>query len=331
MRVVVTGGAGYIGVPVVAELRSAGVEVVVLDSLLHGQHEIAAGLGALGARLLEADVREAPARAEALSGADAVVHLAAIVGDPACRLAPDLSHAINIVATRALIADARESGIGRFVFASTCSNYGRMADPTVPIDENGALAPVSLYAEQKVAIEHDLLALDGPLSATCLRFATVYGAAPRMRFDLTINEFTRDLWSGRALEVFGEQFWRPYVHVRDAARAVRLVLEAPGDRVGSRVFNVGNSDENYRKLDLVEMITGRLGEGDVTYVRRDEDPRDYKVSFERIRSELGFEPKMRVPDGVDEVIEGLERTAFGDPFDPRHSNLTSGSSRRNAA
>jgi nucleoside-diphosphate-sugar epimerase len=208
------------------------------------------------------------------------------------------------------------------VFASTCSNYGRMADPTVPIDEEGELAPVSLYAEQKVGIERELLG-GGGTPATCLRLATVYGVAPRMRFDLTVNEFTRDLWAGRTLEVFGEQFWRPYVHARDAARAIVTALEGGPDRLGGQVFNVGHSDENYRKLDLVEIITGQLGRGDVRYVHRDEDPRDYKVSFEKVRRELGFEPRHRVPDGVREIVEALEREDFGDPFAPAYSNLES--------
>ena len=209
-----------------------------------------------GARLVEGDVRDAAAREEALSGADAVVHLAAIVGDPACKRDPELSNEVNVEGTRAVVADARRLGADRFVFASTCSNYGRMADPMVPIDEDGVLAPLSLYAEQKVAIEKELLSLGDPAFApTCLRFATVYGAAPRMRFDLTVNEFTRDLWADRELEVFGEQFWRPYVHVADAGRAVRTALEAPREKVAGNVFNVGHSDENYRKLDLVEMIT----------------------------------------------------------------------------
>jgi nucleoside-diphosphate-sugar epimerase len=209
------------------------------------------------------------------------------------------------------------------VFTSTCSNYGRMADPTVSIDEDGELRPISLYAEQKVGIEKALLngAHGGDLRPTCLRFATVYGVGRRMRFDLTVNEFTRDLWSGRRLDVFGERFWRPYLHVRDAARAVALVLASPEAKVAGRVFNVGHSDENYRKLDLVELITGRLGRGEVEYVSRDEDPRDYKVSFERIRAQLGFEPRYRVPDGIDEIVGALDERRFGDPFDPRYSNI----------
>ena len=142
-----------------------------------------------------------------------------------------------------------------------------------------------------------------------------------MRFDLTVNEFTRDLWANKHLEVFGELFWRPYIHVRDAARAVATVLAAPDDKVAGRVFNAGHSDENYRKLDLVEIITGELGRGDVGYVSRDEDPRDYKVSFERIKNELGFVPEMRVPTGVAELVGALDQKRFGDPFDGRFSNI----------
>jgi len=317
MRVTVTGGAGYIGACATRELLAAGHEVTVLDSLLHGQEDVAAGLEAAGARVVRGDVRGAAARRGALDGAEGVVHLAAIVGDPACAADPERSHAVNVEATRALVDDA--SGADRFVFASTCSNYGRMADPLVPVDETAPLAPVSLYAEQKVTVERELLAREGVF--TCLRFATIYGVAERMRFDLTVNEFTRDLWDGRTLEVYGEQFWRPYVHVGDAARAIAMVLAAPAERVEGRVFNVGHSDENYRKLDLVGVIRERLPAADVRFVHRDEDPRDYRVSFERIRSELGFDPVMRVPDGVAELLVGLEEERFGDPFDRRFSNV----------
>ena len=321
MTALVTGGAGYVGALVVQELLESGRAVRVLDVILHGQDAVAADLEARGAELIKGDIRDADGRRRALEGVSELVHLAAIVGDPACARDPELSNEVNVEGSRALVADAREAGVERMIFASTCSNYGRMDDPTVPIDENGNLAPVSLYAEQKVGIETALLNGDhGPLRPTCLRFATVYGVGPRMRFDLTVNEFTRDLWADRHLEVFGETFWRPYIHVHDAARAVRTVFEAPEEKVAGRVFNAGHSDENYRKLDLVELITGRLGRGDVSYVRKDEDPRDYKVSFERIRSELGFVPEMRVPDGIDEVVGALEEERFGDPFDGRFRN-----------
>ena len=320
----VTGGAGYIGIGTCAQLQESGRRVRVLDSLLHGQRGLADELAASGVEVQVGDVREPAARAAALTGVDEVVHLAAIVGDPACARDPEQSHAVNVEGSRALVADAAAAGVARFVFASTCSNYGRMADPTVPITEDGELSPVSLYAEQKVGIEQMLLggaAQDrGGMIATCLRFATIYGVAPRMRFDLTVNEFTRDLWAGRHLEVFGEQFWRPYVHVRDAGRAVRAVLEQPAEIVRGQVFNVGRTDENYRKLDLVEAVTKAVPAASVSYVSRNEDPRDYKVSFEKIAQVLGFTITSTVPDGIAEVIDGLETQRFGDPFAAAHRN-----------
>ncbi len=319
MKVTITGGAGYIGSTLAEQLLAAGHEVRVLDRLLFGQQAVADALGAMGAEVLIGDVRDAADRASALAGADALVHLAAIVGDPACAREPARAAETNVDATLALIEDAQQTGLERIVFASTCSNYGRSADPTIALDETAPLAPVSLYATQKVEIEKVLLS--GIAPATCLRFATVYGAGRRMRFDLTVNEFTRDLWAGRLLEVFGERFWRPYVHVADAARGVALVLSQPAEAVAGQVFNVGHSDENYTKKHLVERITARLGRGDVSYVHRDEDPRDYRVSFARIRDELGYEPLLRVPDGIDEIIDGLEAERFGDPFSPACSNI----------
>jgi nucleoside-diphosphate-sugar epimerase len=320
LRVAISGGAGYLGALTAAELRAAGHEVRVLDALIHGQRAVAEELAAKGVETIEGDVRDAEMRAALLDGADALVHLAAIVGDPACARDPELAAEVNIEASRALFAAATEHGVERVVFASTCSNYGRMSDPTTPIEEDGVLAPVSLYAEHKVEIEKMLLA--GDLGATCLRFATLYGAAPRMRFDLTVNEFTRELWADRELEIFGELFWRPYVHVADAARAIRVVLEAPHEQVAGEVFNVGSTEENYRKLDLAEIISERVPRGEISYVHRDEDPRDYKVGFGKIRDTLGFEPRMRVPDGVDEIAAGLDDERFGDPFAPGHANVS---------
>jgi nucleoside-diphosphate-sugar epimerase len=319
--VLITGGAGYVGAEAAGFLLEQGREVRVLDSLLHGQQPIAEMLEERGAEVTIGDVRDGDARRAVLDGAEAVVHLAAIVGDPACARDPELARETNVEATRGLVADANAAGVRQLIFASTCSNYGRMADPEVPVDEEAPLAPVSLYAEQKVEIEQMLLSDgSGPTVPTCLRFATVYGAAPRMRFDLTVNEFTRELWADRDLEVFGEQFWRPYIHVRDAARGVLRVLEAGPEEVGNDVFNVGHSDENYRKLDLVEIIGEAVPRGRVSFVHRDEDPRDYKVSFAKVKQRLGFEPEMRVPAGVREIAKGLDEEAFGDPFDATHRN-----------
>ncbi len=144
-------------------------------------------------------------------------------------------------------------------------------------------------------------AADG-LCATPLRLATVFGTSPRMRFDLTVSEFTMELCTKKKLVVFGEQFWRPYVHVRDAARAFALVLRAPAEKVRGQVFNVGSSEQNYTKQQLVEIILKHVPDGKIEYVHKQEDPRDYRVSFAKIQRVLGFQTTRTVEDGVLEVV-----------------------------
>jgi nucleoside-diphosphate-sugar epimerase len=319
--VLVTGGSGYVGAALCAELIESGRTVRALDALVHGQEDVANGLGRAGVDVLRGDIRDPEMLERAVHGAHAVVHLAAIVGDPACARDPALAHDVNVEGSRAVIEAAVREGVRVLVFASTCSNYGRMSDPGTPVTESAALAPVSLYAEQKVAVERQLLdGLGVATAAVCLRFATVYGVAPRMRFDLTVNEFTRDLWGDRHLEVFGEQFWRPYIHVRDAGRAVRLILDAHVDEVRDDVFNVGSTKQNFRKIDLVDLVRSQVQRGTVEFVERSEDPRDYKVSFEKIRDRLGYMPTMTVADGIAEIASALDAGMFPDPFDPRYSN-----------
>ena len=177
MKVTITGGAGYIGSTLAEQLLAAGHDVRVLDRLLFGQQAVVDALEAMGAEVLVGDVRESADRAAAVADADALVHLAAIVGDPACARDPDGSAETNVDASLAMVDDAQAAGVARIIFASTCSNYGRSADPTVALDETAQLAPVSLYATQKVQIEKALLS--GTEPATCLRFATVYGAGRR--------------------------------------------------------------------------------------------------------------------------------------------------------
>jgi nucleoside-diphosphate-sugar epimerase len=270
---------------------------------------------------VRSDVRDGDARRRALEGIERVLHLAAIVGDPACARDPDHAREVNHAATSALIDDAEAAGVERLVFASTCSNYGKMTDSNVFATEEFDLRPVSLYAETKVAAELDVLARsDNGLPTCCLRLATVYGASPRMRFDLTVNEFTREVTLDRDLVVFGEQFWRPYVHVRDAARAACIALESPVEAVRGQVFNVGDTSENYRKLDIVELLRERVPAANVSFVHRDEDPRDYRVSFEKVRDELGFVPERKVADGIDEVMSLVRSGLLGDPYAPVFSN-----------
>jgi nucleoside-diphosphate-sugar epimerase len=321
MNVLVTGGAGYIGSTLVPRLLAGGHSVRVLDSLLHGGESLLAVWGHSSFQFQTGDIRSRKDRQAALDGVQAVVHLAAIVGDPACARQSEVASAVNLEASLALFEEAGRAGVSRCVFASTCSNYGRMADPESYVDEESVLAPVSHYAETKVAVERWLLEGDyNGMCATPLRFATVYGVSPRMRFDLTVNEFTMELITAGHLVIFGEQFWRPYIHVADAARAIELVLQAPAARVQRRVFNVGNTAENYRKGDLVELIRGHADLATVEYVERLEDPRDYRVCFTRMRTELGFETTHTVQDGIDEVARLVRSRAIPDPHAARYRN-----------
>jgi len=316
----ITGGAGYVGVPVVTTLLEAGHRVRVLDTLRWGGESLLGVWAHPQFEMMKGDVTVAADRARALEGVTSVVHLAAIVGDPACKQKPELAERINLDATRALYDEAGRHGVRDFVFVSTCSNYG-IADPAELATEGSPLNPASHYANTKVAAEQYLLGQSGNgLAATVLRLATVYGVAPRMRFDLTVNEFAREAALGRRLEIFAETLWRPYVHVSDVAAAIRLVLETPVEARRGQVFNVGHTDENYQKKTLGSLLKDRVPSVDIATVASGSDPRSYRVSFEKIASTLGYKPAHTVPEGIGEVVELVRSGAIEDPDAARWRN-----------
>ena len=323
MKVLVTGGAGYIGSVVARELLKHGHEVRVIDSLVYG------GRSLLGLYVEEkfnfqyGDIRSVSFVRESLKGMDAVVHLAALVGDPACSRQQQLAREVNQEASIRLFELSHQQGIQRFIFASTCSNYGRMSDPSGYLTEESELKPVSFYAETKVAVEKEILkpASVNGMSTSVVRFATIFGLSPRMRFDLTVNEFTMELFTKRKVTIYGEQFWRPYVHVRDAAVAIRLILDAPTKQVTGQAFNVGDTSQNYQKGQLVELIRSLLGGTvQIERVAQSEDPRDYKVSFDKIHRELGFKMTRPVEMGIREIMEALSQGVVTDPENSLYRN-----------
>jgi nucleoside-diphosphate-sugar epimerase len=320
--VLVTGAAGYVGGTLTRRLLADGsTSVIGVDwcRMAHGDAGVRDLLDHPRFELVRADVRDAEVLGPLLARADALVHLAAIVGDPAGRRDPDLTRAVNVDASVRLIDAAGEAGVGHLVFVSTCSNYG-VSDTSTLVGEDAELNPVSLYAETKVAVERHLAeTANGGLGHTALRLATVYGAAPRMRFDLTVNQFTIEAFTEGALSIYGEQFWRPYVHVEDVGRAIATVLDHP-EQSRNRTFNVGDSGENYTKRMMYELLAERLPGLRAEWVSVDEDPRSYKVSFERIREALGFEVGRRVPDGMDEILRLARDGAYPDPSAERFRN-----------
>lgn len=321
-NVLITGGAGYIGSILSRLLLKEGYKVRVLDLLMFGGESLVELLNNPDFEFIKGDVRLKKDRKKALKGVDMVVNLAAIVGDPACAKDPERAKETNLEATKSLYTEANDSGVERFVFASTCSNYGKAKNPETFMTETSTLSPVSLYAETKVAAEKFLLsqAKTNTTKPTCLRFSTVYGLSPRVRFDLTVNEFTKELALGRELEIFGEQFWRPYCHVEDLARSVVYVLNAQTDKVAFDVFNVGDTNENYTKKMLADELQKQLPEAKINYVKKQEDPRDYRVSFEKIEKTLDFKITKRVPDGIAQVIKIINEKFLNNPDDQKYRN-----------
>jgi nucleoside-diphosphate-sugar epimerase len=191
------------------------------------------------------------------------------------------------------------------------------------VDESSPLRPVSLYAELKVNFERYLLSSDirEDFAPTSLRFATVYGLSPRPRFDLTVNEFTKDATLGRELSIYGEQFWRPYCHVEDLARSCLLVLESDPAKVRQEVFGIGDTGENYQKRTLAEELRRLVPGVRITYVESREDPRDYRVDFSKVRDRLGFRITKTVPDGMSEIHRALKQGVITSPDAANYRNI----------
>ena len=316
-KVVVTGGAGYLGSHVTRALLAAGDHVRVVDAELFGS-----GLESLAAdphlQVLRGDSRSVADLARVARGADAVIHLAAVVGDAACRLDPDYTWATNVEATKVVVDVCRRFEIPRLVFASTCSVYGASDD--VILNEGSVQRPVSLYARSKIDSEAICLGAGDLPAVTCLRMATLYGLSARMRFDLVVNIMTARAVRDGSITVFGGAQWRPLVHVADAAAAFLLALDSPVELVSGQVFNVGSDDQNFRMLELGKRVATSLGGAKIDV--RDpstEDLRNYRVSFAKIAHHLGYRTTRTVEDATIEIAEFL-RTNGVDYRDDRFHN-----------
>jgi nucleoside-diphosphate-sugar epimerase len=321
MRIVVTGGAGYIGSTIVPVLLEDGHQVTIIDRLYFGDAHIRPTAdrfpGAL--TIARADVRRVDPRV--FEGADALVDLAGISNDPSCELDPDLTRSVNLEGALRVARLAQAAGAKRIVFASSCSVYGHGAG--LCLSEDSEPNPVSLYASCKAQAEKgvlDLAASTG-IAATVLRLATVFGLSARMRFDLAVNVMTKNAYVARKIVVDGGgQQWRPFVHVRDVAEAVRRVLAAPLDRVKSQVVNVGSSDNNVRIKNLAYRVRDLVPGTEIVMAPTDPDLRDYNVSFDKLGEMLDFRPHRTIEEGIGEVLGAL-RSGAVDPDDRRWYTL----------
>ncbi|MGW2842926.1 NAD-dependent epimerase/dehydratase family protein [Streptomyces sp. NPDC001493] len=317
-RVLITGGCGYVGSALVSRLvRDGGYHVTVLDNGLIPGWRMEGG----PVDYIECDVRDIDDWSAVLKNVDCVVHLAAVVGDPAGSINTELTWEVNYLATVRLATECRKAGVARFVFASTCSNYG-VVDDVADIDS--PLQPQSVYAESKVRAEHHLLvSQDVGFTPVIVRFATLYGLAPRMRFDLAVNVMTAHAVRNSKVEVHGGKQWRPFLHVNDAAKALQLAMEAGATPSVPQVYNCGSDADCYQLGDIGRQIAAEVPGSEVVTLDSVTDVRDYRVSFERMEKHLGFRPDMKVVDGIREIRDSLIAGEFTDYTHERHSDYLS--------
>ncbi|MFC1744006.1 NAD-dependent epimerase/dehydratase family protein [Candidatus Riflebacteria bacterium] len=312
--VLIIGGAGYLGSTLVDLLLSKDYFVRVLDKLLYENiFSMASFLENPNFEFIKGDFCIKEELLPALKGVNHVVHLAALVGDPICKKYPELAQKINLNGAKELIKTISDFSPKRFIFTSTCSNYG-LRQENEPAGEDSELNPKSLYAETKVAFEEFLLGQKKvlPFSPTILRLSTAFGISRRMRFDLTVSEFARDLACGKELLVYDENTWRPYCHIRDISNAIYKILTSPREKISGEVFNVGSDRGNHTKKMLVEIICKKIPGSKVQYKKGGMDPRNYRVSFAKIEKQLGFSCQHMVPYAIEKIIQAVGLGLFKD-------------------
>ncbi|MBW1726255.1 MAG: NAD-dependent epimerase/dehydratase family protein [Deltaproteobacteria bacterium] len=305
--VLIIGGAGYTGSVLVRALLTEGYKVTVFDNLQFGDNSIRELKNNPNFKFIKGDIRDIQSLLEHIKDFDAVIHLAAIVGDAACNIDPENSETINLMSTRVIAEICKFRKIPRFIFASTCSVYGASDEL---LNEESEVNPLSIYAETKLKSEQAIQTLaDKNFSPCIFRIATVFGPSPRMRFDLVVNLLTAKACKEKKITIFSGEQWRPNIHVEDLARAYIQCLKTPRYKIHNQIFNVGGNDSNYKIIDIGRIIKKLIPDAELIIYDDEFDKRDYKVDFTKIKNILGFEPQKKIEDGVQKIQAMFEQNA----------------------
>jgi len=320
--ILLVGGAGYIGTVLTEYLLSNQHSVKCIDNLAYEQYNsLKFFLNNKNYEFFNADIRNINSIKEYFNEIDAVVLLAGIVGDPISKKYPEITTDVNLKGVYNVINVCEEKKIERLIYISTCSNYG-ITDINKIADENHVLKPLSLYSKTKVEIEKFLINLNkkNNLKPTILRFATAFGLSPRMRFDLTVSEFTKQLALDNELVVYDPNTWRPYCHTKDFANFIYKVINAKIDDVAFEIFNVGDNKNNFTKKMIVDQILEFFPNGKIKYLSQGFDARDYRVNFSKIKSKFGFTAQYSLKEGIIELIKEIEKKKFNFENDNLYGN-----------
>jgi len=311
MRALVTGGSGYIGSKVVEKLLQNNIQVRCYDSLVFGKESLVPFLNNPNFELVKGDITNYRKVGSYMFDCDAIIHLAALVFTGGKELRDEVFE-VNYNATRNLIDCAVAKGINKFIFTSTCSNYGTTKEIAT---ESSSLQATNPYAESKIKAEKYIL--ENHKTPTILRLSTAFGLSQRMRFDLLVNEMTRDAVEKKKITVYNPEAWRPGLHVVDIAKAIYMFLFS--DKTG--VYNVGHDSLNYQKKKLCDLLQNNIPRLQVETKESSSDLRNYKVSFDKLKRDFDFQPQHTFNSGIFEIMKALHQNKFKNPYDKKYQNL----------
>ena len=318
-KILLIGGGGYVGSVIISDFLRKGYQVNVIERFVYNnQYSIISNLSDKNFKLFVGDFSDTEVLTKASKDVDNVVILAGLVGDPITKKYPNESNFINDIGVKKCMDFFDESDIKKLIFISTCSNYGLIKENELA-DEEFDLNPLSLYSKAKVSAENHLMSKKNKVSysGTVLRFATAFGLSTRMRFDLTISEFTKELFFENVLSVFDEHTWRPYCHVLDFSTLIDKVINVDKEKIDFQIFNAGGEKNNLTKKMIIDLIIKHIPKANVSYVKQGSDPRNYRVSFEKVKNILNFSPKYSVEDGIIELIGALKIGLWSDSIDSK--------------